>query len=117
MPRRVKCRQVGHIPREKCFKPASIPVCELEEVIIKIEEVEAIRLKDLLGLEQVECAESMGVSRTTFQRILTESRAKIADALINAKVLMLEGGDYELTNDDNTPHRHRHGNNKGFYRE
>lgn len=96
MARRVICRQVGHIPRTRYFKPSGIPVVELEEIVLKIEEAEAIRLKDLLGLEQVDCAKEMGVSRTTFQRILMDARQKLADALINSKALLLEGGDYEI---------------------
>ncbi|SHH01415.1 Predicted DNA-binding protein, UPF0251 family [Thermosyntropha lipolytica DSM 11003] len=96
MPRRVKCRRVAHIPRASCFKPAGIPACELEEVVLKLEEAEALRLKDLLGYDQFECAEQMGVSRTTFQRILVEAHRKVADAIINSKALLLEGGNYKL---------------------
>ncbi|MGR6836219.1 DUF134 domain-containing protein [Syntrophomonas erecta] len=100
MPRRVKCRWVGHIPRANCFKPAGIPAYELDEIILKVEEVEALRLKDLLGYEQVECAEIMGVSRTTFQRILVEARFKVADALVNSKALLVQGGNYQLRSDE-----------------
>lgn len=96
MPRRVKCRQVAHVPRASCFKPAGIPGYELEEVVLKLEEAEALRLKDLLGYDQFECAEQMGVSRTTFQRILVEAHRKVADAIINSKALVLEGGNYEI---------------------
>lgn len=96
MPRRVKCRRVGHIPRTNYFKPAGIPVCELKEIVLKIEEAEALRLKDLMGLDQVQCAEEMDVSRTTFQRILVEARRKVADAIINSQALMVEGGNYTL---------------------
>lgn len=94
MPRKPKCRRVGHMPRANYFKPAGIRVVDLEEVILKIEEAEALRLKDLLGLEQVECAQSMGISRTTFQRILVDAHQKVADAIINGKALMIQGGDY-----------------------
>jgi len=108
MPRKIKCRRVGHIPKTSFFKPAGIPVFELEEIILKIEEAEALRLKDLIGLDQVECAQEMGVSRTTFQRILIEARRKVADALINSKMVVLEGGNYELVQ-HNCGHHHRHG--------
>lgn len=94
MPRKPKCRRVGHMPRANYFKPAGIRVVDLEEVILKVEEAEALRLKDLLGLEQVECAQSMGISRTTFQRILVDAHQKVADAIINGKALMIQGGDY-----------------------
>ncbi len=96
MPRKPKCRRVCHIPRANYFKPAGIPAVDLEEVILKIEEAEALRLKDLLGLEQVECAKSMGISRTTFQRILVDAHQKVSDAIINGKALMLQGGDYHF---------------------
>jgi predicted DNA-binding protein (UPF0251 family) len=68
----------------------------MEERVVKFEELEAIRLKDLLGLEQEESAEHMGVSRPTFQRILIEGRAKIAAALIEGQAIRIEGGNYCL---------------------
>ncbi len=110
MPRRVKCRRVGHIPKANYFKPAGIPGCELEEIILKIEEAEALRLKDLLGYDQVKCAEEMGVSRTTFQRILVEARYKVADAIINSRAVVLEGGNFEYTK--GSQFRHRWGKNR-----
>jgi len=96
MAREPKCRRVESIPKVKVFKPVGIPRSCLEEIIVKVEELEAIRLKDLLGLEQEECAERMGVSRPTFQRILIEGREKIAGALIEGKAIRIEGGDYCL---------------------
>jgi predicted DNA-binding protein (UPF0251 family) len=99
MPRKTKCRRVGHIPKSNFFKPSGIPAYDLEEIILKIEEAEALRLKDLMGLDQVDCAVEMGISRTTFQRILVEARQKVADALINSKMLVLEGGNYQLVVD------------------
>jgi len=105
MPRRVKCRRVGHIPRANYFKPAGVPGFELEEIILKIEEAEALRLKDLMGFDQAKCADEMGISRTTFQRILVEARQKVADVIINSKALVLEGGDFEFINSQQFRHR------------
>lgn len=96
MAREPKCRQVEFIPKVVVFNPAGIPKSSLNETVVKVEELEAIRLKDLLGLEQEECAEKMGVSRPTFQRILTEAREKIAGALIEGKTIRIAGGDYCL---------------------
>jgi predicted DNA-binding protein (UPF0251 family) len=96
MARHPKCRHVEFIPEIRAFKPAGIPRYCIEEVILRVEEIEAIRLKDLLGLEQEECAQKMQISRPTFQRILVEGRAKIADVLINGKGLRIEGGNYCL---------------------
>ncbi len=96
MAREPKCRRVESIPKVTVFKPAGIPRSSLEEVVVKLEELEAIRFKDLLGLEQEEGAERMGVSRPTFQRILMEGRAKIAKALIEGQAIRIEGGSYCL---------------------
>jgi len=96
VPRPPKERRVEYIPENKLFKPAGIPGNELEEVCLNIEEVEAIRLKDLGGLNQEESAIRMNVSRPTFQRILTGARKKVAEALIQGKAIRFQGGDYKL---------------------
>jgi len=96
MPRPMKCRRVGHLPEVTYFKPAGVPLRTLEEVRLSVEEAEAIRLKDLEGLEQVQSAEKMNISRPTFQRVLASSRQKIADALLNGKAIRIEGGSFEM---------------------
>ena len=68
----------------------------LEEIRISIEEAEAIRLKDIEKLEQGQCAERMNISRPTFQRVLGSARQKIADALLNGKAILIQGGNYEM---------------------
>jgi predicted DNA-binding protein (UPF0251 family) len=78
------------------FKPAGIPLRELEEVCLSVEELEAIRLKDIEDLEQEQCAEKMNISRTTFARILDTARKKMAEALINGKAIRIEGGHFEV---------------------
>jgi predicted DNA-binding protein (UPF0251 family) len=90
-------RRVGSLPRVNYFKPAGIPLAEIQEVRLSIEEAEAIRLKDLESLEQDACAQKMNVSRSTFARILVLARQKMADALLNGKAIRIEGGNYELT--------------------
>ena len=96
MPRPVKLRRVNSVPEITYFKPAGIPLYRLEETCLSVEEVEAIRLKDLEGLDGEECARMMKVSRPTFQRILESSRKKLADALLNGKAIRIEGGNFEL---------------------
>ncbi|WP_027356275.1 DUF134 domain-containing protein [Desulfofundulus thermocisternus] len=96
MSRPPKCRRVEFIPRLTFFKPAGVPLRDLEEVGLTVEELEAIRLKDLLGLEQEACAERMGVSRPTYHRILSAARAKVAEALVNGKAIRVEGGNFQL---------------------
>ena len=96
MPRPHKCRRVAFAPEVTYFKPAGVPLRSLEEVQISVEELEAIRLKDLEGLEQEECAEKMNISRPTFQRVLGSARRKIADALLDGKAMRIGGGNFEM---------------------
>ena len=97
MPRPKIVRKVSEHPPVDYFKPRGIPMRGLEEVLLAIEELEALRLADLEGLSQQEAAEQMGVSRATFARVLHEARRKTADALVNGKALQIEGGTFELT--------------------
>ena len=97
MPRPLKCRRVAFLPETNYFKPAGIPLRILEEIQLSVEEAEAIRLKDLEGLEQEAGAEKMNISRPTFQRILASARQKIAGALLSGKAIRIEGGNFEIT--------------------
>jgi predicted DNA-binding protein (UPF0251 family) len=94
--RPVKWRRVALLPQAFYFKPAAVPLHMLEEMSLSVEEVEALRLKDLEGLEQEACAKEMSISRPTFQRILGSARRKIADALVNGKAIRVEGGNFEM---------------------
>ncbi|MEA5039153.1 MAG: DUF134 domain-containing protein [Clostridiaceae bacterium] len=94
MARPVKWRKIEHIPAVAYFVPSDGGIPEIPEIVLKLEELEAIRLKDLEGLEQGECAERMEVSRPTFQRILLSAREKIADSLVNGKTVHIEGGNF-----------------------
>lgn len=96
MSRPPKCRRVEFLPELTFFKPAGVPLRDLEEVGLTIEELEAIRLKDLLGLEQEACAEKMGVSRPTYHRILSAARTKVAEALVNGKAIRVQGGNFTV---------------------
>ena len=91
-----KLRRVENKPVVTCFKPMGVPNSELLEIVLAIEELEAIRLKDLENLEQAECAVKMQVSRPTFVRILNSARQKIAEALLLGKRIRIEGGTYHL---------------------
>lgn len=92
MPRPRQCRHVHAGPEETCFKPKGVPLEGLEEVILLLDEFEAIRLADLEGLYQEEAASRMNVSRQTFGRIVESARKKVADALVNGKSLRIVGG-------------------------
>ena len=96
MSRPIKCRRVSEMPLATYFKPAGIPLRLLEEVTLAVEEAEAIRLKDLLGLEQQEAAEKMAISRPTFHRILRSAHHKVATALVNGQALRIEGGNFAM---------------------
>jgi len=89
-------RRVDFIPQITYFKPAGVPLANLQEVCLSVEEAEAIRLKDLEGLEQEECAQRMNISRTTFSRVLGSARQKMADALLSGKAIKIEGGNFEM---------------------
>lgn len=78
------------------FVPSDKDIPVIQRNILKLEELEAIRLKDLEGMEQEECAAKMEVSRPTFQRILISAREKIADSLIHGKIIHIEGGNFTL---------------------
>lgn len=94
MARPTKWRKIENIPTIPYFVPSDKSPDEIPDNKLKLEELEAIRLKDLEGLEQKECAEKMQVSRPTFQRILLSAREKIADSLINGKTIHIEGGNF-----------------------
>ena len=97
MARPQKCRRVAFLSNITYYKPAGIPLKDLEEIALSVEEAEALRLKELEGLEQEEGATRMNISRPTFQRILAGARKKLADALLNGKAIRIEGGNFELT--------------------
>jgi len=113
MPRPRHCRRIGHLPQATFYKPRGIPLALLQHVTLTVDELEAIRLADLQGLYQEQAAEKMNVSRQTFGRILESAHKKIADALVNAKALAIEGGPIELAVPPEMipepPHRFRHG--------
>ena len=89
--RRVKCE-----PGERCFKPRCKPLSKLEGVLLTLDEYEAVRLTDVERLKQEEAARKMKVSRPTFSRIINAAHQKIGDALVNIKVIRIEGGCCEV---------------------
>lgn len=95
MPRPRKFRRVCCLPKISEFGPINLNR-ENEVIYMTVEEYETIRLMDLEGLSQEETAERMGVGRSTVQRIYEEARKKVADFIVNGKVLKIEGGDYSI---------------------
>lgn len=91
-----KKRNVSYNPNVSYFKPRGIPMKELLESRLTVDECEAIRLADYEGLSHEAAGESMGVSRATFGRIIEQARKVVADALINGKAIRIEGGSYQF---------------------
>jgi predicted DNA-binding protein (UPF0251 family) len=92
VPRPHCCRRISGQPAASIFKPIGIPVRMLDEVVMTLDEFEAIRLADLDGLYQESAAAQMGVSRPTFSRITAAAHRKLADAIVHGKALRIEGG-------------------------
>ena len=89
MARPVKRRRIDCVPGANYFKPAGIPLRDLEEIVLGLDELEAMRLTDLEKLYQQDAAEKMGVSRQTIGNILKSAHQKLADALLNGKALRI----------------------------
>ena len=96
MSRPRKRRRVWHEPLPVIFKPVGLPLEGLETVTLLYEELEAMRLIDLDGHYQEDAAEQMGVSRSTIQRIVTEARKKVTQALVVGTALRIEGGTFRV---------------------
>ena len=92
MARPQNCRRIAFTPDVTLFKPAGIPGRTLSEIVLTLDELEAIRLADLEGLYQEEAAARMEVSRQTFGNIISSAHAKFADCIVNGKMLRIEGG-------------------------
>jgi predicted DNA-binding protein (UPF0251 family) len=96
MPRPPIERAVSAVPRITLFKPAGVPGRELEQLQLGVDELEAIRLVDLEGLSHEQAAEAMGVSRQTVGRVLERGRARVAEALVGGKAILIGGGQYRV---------------------
>ena len=94
-PRIPRCVQGG--PMANIFKPRGIPATELEEVVLPVEGLEALRLSDLENLDQETAAGRMNVSRQTFGRVLADARKVTAEALVMGKMIRIQGGSYTLS--------------------
>lgn len=84
------CRRLHFKPKAHYFKPQGIPMRQLEEMVLTKEEMEAVKLKDFDGLEQIEASKKMNTSQSTFQRILASARLKIAETIVKGKALKIE---------------------------
>lgn len=90
MPRPKICRKVKFNPNVNYFKPAGKRVCELEEIVLNHDELEAIRLIDHDELEQEKACKMMNISQPTLSRLLKSARNKISQALMHGKAIKIE---------------------------
>ena len=90
MPRPRKGRRIRFRPESYYFKPQGVPMRTLEEIMLQKDEAEALRLKNLEGLNQKECAKRMDTSQSTFQRILSSAYKKVSEAVIKGKAIRIE---------------------------
>lgn len=95
-------RFVNFVPEITYFKPAGVPLRELQEEILTLDEVEALRLTDIEGLDQETAAKKMNVARITYLNIVHSAHKKVARALIYGKSIQLKGGDIIMPNLDGT---------------
>lgn len=96
MPRPRKWRKVCCLPESNRFGPLDATINQEHFVTMSVDEYETIRLIDLEGFTQEECADQMNIARTTVQRIYNDARKKLAESLVDGKILRIEGGDYKL---------------------
>lgn len=106
MSRPHKERRIEQLPPITHYKPAGIPLRNLDEVILNIEEMEAIRLADIEQLDQATAAERMDISRPTFHRIVNRAHQKIASALWQGYALRVDGGNFRIAHHCQTELRH-----------
>jgi len=92
------CRKIACVPDINYYKPKGIPSSLLQEVVLTLDEFEAIKLADFEGLYQEQAADRMDISRQTFGRIIDSAHRKIADVLIHGKALKIEGGEVRVQN-------------------
>jgi uncharacterized protein len=89
MPPQKKQRRCRNLGTSRGFKPMGVPGIALEENVVNLDEFEAMRLCDLEGKNQIEASEAMHISRGTVQRLLTAGRAKVVDALLMGKIIII----------------------------
>lgn len=93
MPRPRLKRKICFSPNVYYFKPRGVPLRNLEVVELTVEEVEAIRLKNIERFSQIDCAKKMKTSQSTFQRILSSAYKKMSEAIVEGKAIQIKGFD------------------------
>ncbi len=99
-PRKIKI--INFEPNVTYFKPRAVPLSQLEEVELTLDELETLRLSNIEKLSQEDSAKKMKIHQSTFQRTLSRAREKVTDALVNGKAIKIHGGDYKMPGGDGT---------------
>lgn len=100
MPRPKTKGRVCKLPEINIYGPLISDPNKREEINLSIEEYESMRIIDFMHASQKECAKEMGIARTTLQHIYYRAKEKVADAIVNGKLLKIEGGNYKLCKKD-----------------
>ncbi len=103
MARPRKWRRVCNLPESNRFGPLNPGKEELPTVTMTVDEYETVRWIDLEGLTQEECASQMNIARTTVQGIYNDARRKLAESLVEGKILIITGGQYRLCEESEGP--------------
>ena len=90
MPRPRRKRRIRFSPDATYFKPRGVPLRVLEEVSLAPDEMQALKLHDVDGLNQTKSAAKMNISQPTFNRILNRAYHKVAKALVQGKAIRIE---------------------------
>lgn len=98
MPRPKNNRIVHEPPLFTEFKPAGVPGKTLQQIVLTLDEYEAVRLADYLGMSHEEAADEMEISRSTFSRLVEKARKKIAEFIFAGKLLTIDGGNIHFRN-------------------
>lgn len=96
MSRPRKWRKVCGLPGSNQFGPLDLSTDGLDNINMTVDEYETIRLIDLEGFTQEECAVKMNIARTTVQGIYNDARKKLARSIVEGRVLWINGGEYHL---------------------
>ena len=100
MPRPRRKRLIERDLHSHFYKPQAIKLCDLKIITLTKDQLEAIRLADSEELDQEQAANQMNISRSTFSRLVAEARKIVASALVNGWAIKIEGGDFEINNQE-----------------
>ena len=86
-----KTRFIKAQPEVSQFSPRGKPG-RPHEIELSFDEYESLRLADYKKMPHNTAGKVMGISRQTFERIFTKARNKVADGIVNGKIIRIEGG-------------------------